>query len=197
MVPGIRVWQCACSNRDVNPSGKLPFTFPVKLNDNGAQALDAFPGTDQVTYKEGIFVGYRWAEEKHIKPLFAFGHGLSYTTFEYGKVTSDKESMSPSDQITFSVKVKNTGTRAGEEVVQLYISDLKSSVPRPVKELKGFEKIALQPNEEKTVTFTIDKSALSYFDAAKHDWVAEPGDFTALVGAASDDIRTKILFNLN
>jgi beta-glucosidase len=182
---------------DVNPSGKLPFTFPVKLNDNGAQALDAFPGTDQVTYKEGIFVGYRWAEEKHIKPLFAFGHGLSYTTFEYGKVTSDKESMSPSDQITFSVKVKNTGTRAGEEVVQLYISDLKSSVPRPVKELKGFEKIALQPNEEKTVTFTIDKSALSYFDAAKHDWVAEPGDFTALVGAASDDIRTKILFNLN
>ncbi len=182
---------------DVNPSGKLPFTFPVKLNDNGAQALDAFPGTDQVTYKEGIFVGYRWAEEKHIKPLFAFGHGLSYTTFEYGKVTSDKKSMSPSDQITFSVKVKNTGTRAGEEVVQLYISDLKSSVPRPVKELKGFEKIALQPNEEKTVTFTIDKSALSYFDAAKHDWVAEPGDFTALIGAASDDIRTKILFTLN
>ncbi|WP_183580540.1 glycoside hydrolase family 3 C-terminal domain-containing protein [Mucilaginibacter sp. X5P1] len=182
---------------DVNPSGKLPFTFPVKLNDNGAQALDAFPGTDQVTYKEGIFVGYRWAEEKHIKPLFAFGHGLSYTTFEYGKVTSNKKSMSPSDQITFSVKVKNTGTRAGEEVVQLYISDLKSSVPRPVKELKGFEKIALQPNEEKTVTFTIDKSALSYFDAAKHDWVAEPGDFTALIGAASDDIRTKILFTLN
>jgi beta-glucosidase len=182
---------------DVNPSGKLTFTFPVKLADNGAHALDAFPGTDQVTYKEGIFVGYRWAEEKHIKPLFAFGHGLSYTSFEYGKVTSDKKSMSASDQITFSVKVKNTGTRAGEEVVQLYISDLKSSVPRPVKELKGFEKVALQPNEEKTVTFTIDKSALSYFDAAKHDWVAEPGDFTALVGAASDDIRTKILFNLN
>ncbi|WP_158996329.1 glycoside hydrolase family 3 C-terminal domain-containing protein [Mucilaginibacter sp. L196] len=182
---------------DVNPSGKLTFTFPVKLDDNGAQALDAFPGTNQVTYKEGIFVGYRWAEEKHIKPLFAFGHGLSYTTFEYGKVTSDKKSMSSSDQITFSVKVKNTGTRAGEEVVQLYISDLKSSVPRPVKELKGFEKITLQPNEEKTVTFTIDKSALSYFDIAKHGWVAEPGDFTALVGAASDDIRTKILFTLN
>jgi beta-glucosidase len=182
---------------DVNPSGKLTFTFPVKLDDNGAQALNAFPGTNQVTYKEGIFVGYRWAEEKHIKPLFAFGHGLSYTTFKYGKVTSDKKSMSPSDQITFSVKVRNTGTRVGEEVVQLYISDLKSSVPRPVKELKGFEKITLQPNEEKTVTFTIDKSALSYFDIAKHDWVAEPGDFTALVGAASDDIRTKILFTLN
>ena len=182
---------------DVNPSGKLPFTFPVKLTDNGAQALDAFPGTDQVTYKEGIFVGYRWAEEKHIKPLFAFGHGLSYTTFEYGKVTSDKKSMSASDQVTFSVKVKNTGSRAGEEVVQLYISDLKCSVPRPVKELKGFEKVSLQPNEEKTVTFTIDKSALSYFDAAKHDWVAEPGDFEALIGAASDDIKTKTLFTLN
>ena len=182
---------------DVNPSGKLPFTFPVKLTDNGAEALDAFPGTDQVTYKEGIFVGYRWAEEKHIKPLFAFGHGLSYTTFEYGKVTSDKKNMSASDQVTFSVKVKNTGNRAGEEVVQLYISDLKCSVPRPVKELKGFEKVSLQPNEEKTVTFTIDKSALSYFDAAKHDWVAEPGDFEALIGAASDDIKTKTLFTLN
>ncbi|WP_158826867.1 glycoside hydrolase family 3 C-terminal domain-containing protein [Mucilaginibacter lacusdianchii] len=183
---------------DVNPSGKLPFTFPVKLTDNGAHALNAFPGNDkEVTYKEGIFVGYRWAEKHNIKPLFAFGHGLSYTTFQYGKVTADKKSITASDKITFSVNVKNTGSRDGEEVVQLYISDPKSSVQRPVKELKGFEKISLKPGEQKTVTFTVDKSALSFFDAAKHDWVAEPGSFEALVGSSSADIKTKTTFVLN
>ena len=182
---------------DVNPSGKLTFTFPVKLTDNGAHAAGDFPGKDEVHYKEGIFVGYRWADKHKIKPLFAFGHGLSYTTFQYGKVTADRKSMSASDKITFSVNVKNTGSRAGEEVVQLYISDLKSSLPRPVKELKGFEKVSLKPGEQKTVTFTIDKTALSFFDAAKHEWVAEPGDFEALIGASSEDVRTKASFKLN
>lgn len=159
---------------DVNPSGKLTFTFPVKLTDNGAHALNEFPGTKtEVNYKEGVFVGYRWADAHQIKSLFPFGHGLSYTTFQYGKVTSDKATMSAGDKITFSVSIKNIGGRAGEEVVQLYISDLKSSVPRPVKELKGFEKISLQPGEQKTVTFTVDKTALSFFDVAKHNWVAE------------------------
>jgi beta-glucosidase len=183
---------------DVNPSGKLTFTFPVKLTDNGAHALNAFPGTKtDVTYKEGVFVGYRWADAHKIKSLFPFGHGLSYTTFEYGKVTADKASMSAGGKITFSVNVKNTGSRVGEEVVQLYISDLKSSVSRPVKELKGFEKISLQPGEQKTVTFTVDKAALSFFDAAKHDWVAEPGKFEALIGASSADIKAKTSFALN
>lgn len=181
---------------DVNPSGKLSFTFPVKLSDNGAHALGEFPGGDEVKYNESIFVGYRWADKQKAKPLFSFGHGLSYTTFEYGKVTADKKQMKAGDQITFSVKVKNTGSREGAEVVQLYISDLKSSLPRPVKELKGFEKISLKAGEEKTVTFTIDKTALSFFDDKKHDWVAEPGAFEAIIGASSTAIKSKVGFSL-
>ncbi|CAD5343237.1 Beta-glucosidase BoGH3A [Flavobacterium bizetiae] len=181
---------------DVNPSGKLSFTFPVKLADNGAHALGEFPGGDEVKYNESIFVGYRWADKQKVKPLFSFGHGLSYTTFAYGKVTADKKQMSSSDKITFSVNVKNTGSREGSEVVQLYISDLKSSLPRPIKELKGFEKISLKVGEEKTVTFTVDKTALSFFDDKNHDWVAEPGAFEAIVGASSTDIKSKVGFSL-
>lgn len=182
---------------DVNPSGKLSFSFPVKLTDNSAHAMGEFPGTkEEVRYNEGILVGYRWHDTKKIKPLFSFGHGLSYTTFEYGKVTTDKKEMTVNDKITFNVSVKNTGAREGAEVVQLYISDLKSSVLRPTKELKGFEKIKLNPGEEKTVTFTVDKEALSYFDADKHEWVAEPGDFEAVIGASSSDIRSKVKFKL-
>ncbi len=181
---------------DVNPSGKLTFTFPVKLSDNGAHALGEFPGGDEVTYKESIFVGYRYADKQKAKPLFSFGHGLSYTTFEYGKVTADKKQMSADDQITFSVKVKNTGSLEGSEIVQLYISDLKSSLPRPIKELKGFEKISLKAGEEKTVTFRVDKTALSFFDDKKHDWVAEPGAFEAIIGASSTDIKSKVSFSL-
>lgn len=181
---------------DANPSGKLSFTFPAKLSDNGAHALGEFPGGDTVKYNESIFVGYRWADKQKVKPLFSFGHGLSYTTFAYGKVTADKKQMTAGDQITFSVKVKNTGSREGSEVVQLYISDLKSSLPRPIKELKGFEKISLKAGEEKTVTFTVDKTALSFFDDKKHDWVAEPGDFEAIIGASSTDIKSKVGFSL-
>ena len=182
---------------DANPSGKLPFTFPVKLEDNGAHKLGDYPGVNkEATYKESIFVGYRWIDKEKIKPLFPFGHGLSYTTFEYGKVSTDKKEMTADGKITFSVNVKNTGSRDGAEIVQLYISDLKSSLPRPVKELKGFEKINLKAGEEKTVTFTIDKSALSFFDADKHDWVAENGDFEAIIGASSTDIKSKVGFKL-
>lgn len=181
---------------DANPSGKLTFTFPVNLKDNGAHALGEFPGGDEVTYNESIFVGYRWADKQVVKPLFSFGHGLSYTTFEYGKVTADKKQMGLADQITFSVKVKNTGKREGAEVVQLYISDLKSSLVRPIKELKGFEKISLKAGEEKTVTFTIDKTALSFFDDKKHEWVAEPGVFEAIIGASATNSKTKVNFSL-
>jgi beta-glucosidase len=182
---------------DVNPSGKLPFTFPVKLSDSPAHAVGEFPGSNgNVNYKEGIFVGYRWFDTKNIAPLFSFGHGLSYTTFEYGKVTADKKEMTADDKITFNVTVKNTGSREGSEVVQLYIRDVKSTLPRPAKELKGFEKVKLQAGETKTVSFTIDKSALSYFDDAKHDWVAEPGAFEAIIGASAIDIKGKVGFNL-
>ncbi|MCV9933102.1 glycoside hydrolase family 3 C-terminal domain-containing protein [Flavobacterium sp. LS1R47] len=181
---------------DTNPSGKLPFTFPVKLKDNGAHALGEFPGKEEVTYNESIFVGYRWADKQKVKPLFSFGHGLSYTTFQYGKVTADAKTITAADKITFTVKVKNTGTKDGSEIVQLYISDLKSSLPRPIKELKGFEKVNLKAGEEKTVSITVDKAALSFFDPVKHDWVAEPGDFEALIGASSTDIKTKVKFVL-
>ena len=182
---------------DVNPSGKLPFTFPVKLDGVGAHKLDAYPGVNkEADYKEGIFVGYRWVDKEKIKSLFSFGYGLSYTTFEYGKVTADKKEVTRDGKISFTVKVKNTGARDGAEIVQLYISDLKSSLPRPLKELKGFEKVYLKAGEEKEVTMSIDKSALSFFDAAKHEWVAENGDFEALIGASSSDIKSKVKFTL-
>jgi len=196
---------------DANPSGKLPFTFPVKLEDNSAHTMGEYPGNKEelaagkgkdqknpinIKYNEGIFVGYRWHDTKKIKPLFSFGHGLSYTTFEFGKGKADKTSMNQDDKITFTVTVKNTGKKAGSEVAQLYITDVKSSVERPAKELKGFEKVFLNPGEQKEVTFTIDKTALSYFDAQKHDWVAEPGDFEAQIGNSSDAIKTKVKFTL-
>lgn len=181
---------------DVNPSGKLTFTFPVKLSDNPAHSVGEFPGTKDVNYTEGIFVGYRWHENKKIKPLFPFGHGLSYTTFKYGAVTIDKKQVTQDGKVTVSVKVTNTGKCEGAEVVQLYIADVKSSLPRPVKELKGFEKVDLKAGEEKTVSFTIDKTALSFFDDKKHVWVAEPGDFQAIIGASSQDIKGTATFTL-
>ena len=188
---------------DVNPSGKLPFTFPAKLEDVPAHQLGEYPGNEKVgnivneKYNEGIFVGYRWTDkQKKVKPLFPFGYGLSYTTFEYGKPVADKKTMSADDTITFTVSVKNTGTREGQEVVQLYISDKKSSLPRPVKELKSFDKVKLAPGEEKTVSFTIAKDALSFFDDAKHEWVAEPGKFEAVIAASAADIKGVVPFEL-
>ncbi len=187
---------------DVNPSGKLPFTFPVKLEDNSAHALGEYSGDRSkevidIKYNEGIFVGYRWADkQKKVKPLFPFGHGLSYTTFVYDKPTADSKTMSADGTLTVKVTVKNTGTREGQEVVQLYISDKKSSLPRPVKELKGFQKIKLAPGEEKEVSFTINKDALSFFDDAQHAWVAEPGKFEAIIAASSADIKGIVPFEL-
>jgi len=182
---------------DVNPSGKLPFSFPVKLEDNSAHSVGEFPGSNgEVNYSESIFVGYRWHDKQNIKPLFGFGHGLSYTTFEYSNVCSDKKEMTLNDSITFTVTIKNTGRREGSEVVQLYISDLSSTLPRPVKELKSFEKVTLKPGEKKSLSFTIDKSALSFFDAANHVWAAESGDFEAVIGSSSTDIRSRTGFTL-
>ncbi|NDV57986.1 glycoside hydrolase family 3 C-terminal domain-containing protein [Bacteroides sp. 519] len=192
---------------DANPSGKLPFTFPMKLDDVGAHKLGVYPGdptqlankrdTIDVIYNEGIFVGYRWADmQKKSKPLFAFGHGLSYTTFEYGKPSANKKVISADETITFNVTVKNTGSIEGQEVVQLYISDKKSSLPRPVKELKAFKKVKLAPGEEKQVSFTIAKDALSFYDPAQKAWVAEPGKFEAVVAASATDIKGVVPFDL-
>ncbi|MCR5003569.1 MAG: glycoside hydrolase family 3 C-terminal domain-containing protein [Bacteroidales bacterium] len=184
----------------VNPSGKLPFTFPSKLEDGPIRTERQYPGvTDgqgrlQVYYDEGLYVGYRWYDKHNITTLFPFGYGMSYTTFEYGEAKASSHTMK--DRLTISIPVKNTGKSAGAEVVQLYIHDQESTVDRPEKELKGFEKIWLEPGETKTVTFTIGKDALSFYDVEKHGWVAEKGAFTALVGASSTDIRSSITFDL-
>ncbi len=189
---------------DVNPSGKLPFTFPVRLEDVGAHKVGEYPGVPRndgsnivdEKYNESIFVGYRWADKEKIKPLFPFGHGLSYTTFSYGKAVADKKVMGENETLTITIPVTNTGNREGAEVVQLYISDLKSSLPRPVKELKGFSKVRLAPGETKEVTFTLAKDALSFFDDTRHEWVAEPGKFEAVVAASATDIKSKVGFEL-
>ena len=189
---------------DVNPSGKLPFTFAVRLSDAPAhRSAKSYPGIRRegsdiwdVTYEEGIFVGYRWAEKHRVKPLFAFGHGLSYTTFEYSEPIADKKQIAAGDSLTVSLRVTNSGPVAGQEVVQLYISDKKSSLPRPVKELKGFRKVSLLPGETKEVSFTVGRDALSFYDDTADCWVAEPGRFEAIIGASSADIRGKVAFEL-
>jgi len=188
---------------DICPSGKLPFTWPVKLQDVGAHALKTYPGMWRAdhkiideTYSEGIYVGYRWAEAKHIRPLFAFGHGLSYTTFKLSDLRLSSPSLTSADSLTVTVNVRNTGRCAGSETVQLYIHDDRCSVDRPVKELKGFAKVALQPGESKDVKIVIDRQALSFYDEKQGTWTAEPGTFTALVGNASDNITLKKSFTL-
>ena len=188
---------------DVNPSGKLPFTWYASLNQCGAHALNAFPGVwregHQIIdeeYKEGIYVGYRWTDKQKSKPLFAFGHGLSYTTFKLGKLTADKQQISADDQLTFTIPVTNTGNVAGAETIQLYISDKQASVDRPVKELKAFQKVFLQPGETQQVSLTINRQSLSFYDEVRGEWVAEPGAFEALVGTASDNLPARCAFNL-
>ena len=182
---------------DVNPSGKLPFTFPAALEDSPAHyAGKTFPNNGKTFYDEGIFVGYRWFEHKGIKPLFAFGHGLSYTSFEYGQPRISRTGLRAGGSLKLSVPVTNTGERDGAEVVQLYITDCECSLERPGKELKGFKKVPLKAGESATVEFVIDSAALEYFDDASHSWVAEPGEFIAHIAAASDDIRGSVSFSL-
>ena len=194
---------------DKNPSGKLPFTWVNSLKEVGAHALNTYPGTWRKEggaktegniideeYKEGIYVGYRWTDKINIKPAFAFGHGLSYTQFAISNLRSDKNLMNLNDSITFTVNVKNTGKRAGAETIQLYIHDVKASVDRPYKELKGFQKVYLQPGESKDVNITINKQALSFYDETAASWKAEAGKFEALVGNASDQLKLKKAFEL-
>lgn len=184
----------------VNPSGKLPFTMAKSLTDYAAHATgdkEMYPGVDgTVEYKEGLDVGYRYADklvrDKKVKPVFAFGHGLSYTTFKYGKATVDNKKIATDGNITVTIPVTNVGERAGAEVVQVYVSDLKSTLERPIKELKGFDKVTLAPGETQNVSITLDSSSFSYYDPAQKAWVVEPGKFDILVGAASDDIKSRV-----
>ena len=188
----------------VNPSGKLPFTWYEALEDCAAHALNTYPGTWRADdskiideeYKEGVFVGYRWTDRQRRRPAYAFGHGLSYTTFSLSKAVADKKEITAADNITFTVSVKNTGAVAGAEVVQLYVADKKASVERPLKELKAFQKVFLQPGESRDVRLTIGRDALSFYDEATSSWKAEPGEFEALIGTASDQISSKVKFLL-
>jgi beta-glucosidase len=167
---------------DVNPSGRLPTTFPARWEDNPAR--DNYPGSDgKVFYEEDIFVGYRHYDAKKIEPKFCFGHGLSYTTFEWGDVRVDGD--------TISVDVTNTGPVAGQEVVQVYVADREASVPRPEKELKGFAKVALEPGETKSVDVTLDANAFAFWHPDRHAWTVEPGEFDILAGPSSRDIRAR------
>jgi hypothetical protein len=181
---------------DVNPSGRLPVTFERRWEDNPAH--DSYypaAGTNRVGYKEGVFVGYRGYEHNHTKPLFPFGYGLSYTTFKYASLSVRPVSGAAAGadgalyQVSFDVK--NTGTREGADVAQVYVGDTHSKVARPSKELKGFTKISLRPGETRRVTVTLDRRAFSYYDAAAKRWRADPGDFDVLVGRSSEQIELR------
>ena len=183
----------------VNPSGKLPFSFPAKLTDCGAHAFDelSYPGDSiKQEYKEDILVGYRWHDTKKVPALFPFGHGLSYTTFTYGKPVASAKTMAADGTLTVTVAVKNTGSIAGKEIVQLYVGDDKCSVLRPVKELKHFAKVALAPGEEKNVTFTLTPDDLKFYDEASAAWKYESGKFKAYVCASSADVRGVVSFEM-
>ena len=182
---------------DVNPSGKMPFSVPVNLEDNPAHYNGkTFPTKGKNEYSEGIFVGYRWHEKMDIEPLFAFGHGLSYTEFAYGEAKLSSKSIKDGKSVTVSVPITNTGSVAGAEVVQIYVHDCEASVERPAKELKGFDKVYLQPGETKTVKIELGPDAFRFFDDKEMKWKAEPGKFEILAGSASNDIRTKAVLTL-
>ena len=204
---------------ETNPSGKLPFTWYASLDQCGAHATGAYPGTWRADrkiideeYKEGLFVGYRWTDKLSKgkssngiinTPLFPFGYGLSYTTFKLGKPSCSVNgcvtavpTITSDNQITFTLPVTNTGSVAGAETIQLYVSDLKSSVERPIKELKAFRKVFLQPGETKQVSLTIDRSALSFYNDQTGQWIAEPGEFKALIGTSSKNLINDYKFRL-
>lgn len=185
---------------DVNPSGKLPFSFPVKLEDNGAHSFGeiSYPGDgiNQV-YKEDILVGYRWHDTKNIKPLFAFGFGLSYTSFHLSDFKTDKKEYSQNEKINISGLVHNTGDRDGAEVVQIYIGKLDSKVKRAKKELKGFQKLEVKKGENAAVQISIDTKSLSFYDETISDWNLEKGEYLISIGNASDSISEKIKISIN
>lgn len=172
---------------EANPCGRLAETFPIQLEDN--PSFLSYPGNGLKTeYREGVYVGYRYYDKKRMPVRWAFGHGLSYTDFLYSNLRLSAESFTDGDEITVQVDVRNTGRMAGKDVVQLYIADRNGTAGRPVKELRGFEKIKLQPGETKTVSFTLNARDLSYYNVDIHDWYAPSGKYDILVGRASNNI---------
>ena len=187
----------------VNPSGRLPFSIPFKYEDGPIKTEAQYPGIKaeddqfwQTHYSEGVYVGYRWYDSKDVPVQWPFGHGLSYTIFEYGNAKAARPYMKADGTLKVSVEVTNTGEIDGAEIVQLYIADPEASIDRPAKELKGFEKVYLKAGQTKKVDFVIDAADLSYFDAGRHEWVAEPGEFKALIASSSKNIRAEIPFTL-
>ena len=183
---------------DVNPSGKLPFTWYNNLNECGAHATGSYPGTWRPDHKiideeyaEDIFVGYRYTDKNGIKPLFSFGHGLSYTSFSYGKATAPKQ-WSRGGSITIEIPVTNPGEISGAETVQLYVQEVNAKVARPIKELKAFQKVQLQPGETQLVKFTLSEEALQYYDETSNSWIANDGKFRVMIGASASDIKANL-----
>jgi beta-glucosidase len=174
---------------DVNPSGKLPMTFPKKLEDHGSHALGEYPGDTtkslNVNYLDGIYVGYRYYDTYSVEPQFAFGHGLSYSSFGY----SDLKITSTSKGAVVSFTIKNTAKIGGAEVAQVYVSQENSMLPRPKKELKGFQKVYLKPGEQKTITINLNKDAFQYYNDVQGKWMLDGGNYNIIVGSSSRDIR--------
>jgi beta-glucosidase len=193
-----------------NPSGRLPITIEKTFEDSPGYPylppgetlssrrddMDQSVPINDIAYNEGVFVGYRWYESKKIAPLYRFGFGLSYTTFTYSDLRVSAKSFKKGNECSVEFTLKNNGKKPGMEVAQLYVQDVTSSVPRPVKELKGFQKVTLAPNAETRVRITLTEHDLAFWDARTHEWLAEPGEFTVMVGASSDDIRLKTTITL-
>ncbi len=183
---------------DVDPSGKLPFTFPKSMQDVPAVAMNTFPGNNGKTiYKEGILVGYRWYDTKKIKPLFPFGYGLSYTKFSYSDIHTDLQQYRPDDKMIVSLNLENVGQYAGKETVQLYVHAVDPKVMMPDKELKAFAKVALKPGEQKEVRLPVNVSDLAYYDEGKNQWTVLPGKYELMVGSSSRDIRETTTINIS
>lgn len=201
-VPSIvQAWYCGSESGhaiasvlsgDVNPSGKLPISFPATLEDCGAHAFgpETYPGVNEtVTYSEDIYVGYRWFDSKNITPMYAFGHGLSYTSYEYSDAGTDSFVYSPGDKVKVSFSVKNTGTRDGDEISQVYVSQINPSSERPVKELKGFARTSLKSGESKVVEVELPVDDWAFWDEQLGGWNLEKGRYDISIAAASDDIK--------
>jgi beta-glucosidase len=195
-----------------NPSGKLPITIERDFKDSPGypylpKGEELYTGWDfdmdmdypvyDITYNEGVFVGYRWYEHKNIQPLYAFGHGLSYSTFEYANLKTNAENYTMDDAVLVKVEVTNTGEVDGKEIVQLYVKDLEATVERPVKELKDFQKVHLKAGQKETVYFTLKKRDFAFWDENTSSWKVEPGKFEIQVGASSADIKLKKRISVN
>jgi beta-glucosidase len=176
----------------VNPSGKLPFTIPEKLDDSPAHALKTFPGEDKTTYGEGILVGYRWFDTKNIHPAYCFGYGLSYTNFNYDSLQTDKAVYSKKDTVEIMLDLRNTGNLDGRETVQVYVSESEPVVQKPSKVLKAFKKVLVPAGSGMKVTLKIPVADLAWFDEATMSWVVSPGKYTLAAATSSTDIRKKV-----